>query len=35
VKPIPTPRVTPLVDTINNVSGNPTPGSQRRRNEQP
>lgn len=35
VKAIPTPRVTPLIDTIINVVGNPVPGSQRRRNEQP
>lgn len=35
VKPIPTPRSTPLVDTIVNIAGNATPGSQRRRNEQP
>lgn len=32
---VPTPRPTPLIDVINNVSGNDTPGSQRRRNEQP
>lgn len=35
VKPIPTPRATPLIDTITNITGNPFPGSQRRRNEQP
>lgn len=29
--PVPTPRVTPVVDTIINTSGNPVPGSQRRR----
>jgi hypothetical protein len=33
-KNVPTPRVTPLVDPVINVSGNPKPGSQRRRNEQ-
>lgn len=35
VKPIPTPRATPLIDTITNVTANLVPGSQRRRNEQP
>jgi hypothetical protein len=35
VKAIPTLRVTPLIDTILNLSGNATPASQRRRNEQP
>lgn len=35
VKPIPTPRLTPLIDTIVNTIGNPIPASQRRRNEQP
>ena len=34
VKPIPTPRVTPLVDLITDITGNPTVGSQRRRNQQ-
>lgn len=32
---VPTPRPTPLIDPIVNVTGNDTPGSQRRRNEQP
>lgn len=32
---VPTPRATPVVDLIVNISGNATPGSQRRRNEQP
>jgi hypothetical protein len=32
---VPTPRGTPVVDQIINIQGNPTPGSQRRRNEQP
>lgn len=35
VKPIPNPRAVPVVDTITNLIGNPVPGSQRRRNEQP
>ena len=35
VKSVPTPRVTPLIDTITNITPNLTPGSQRRRNEQP
>ena len=35
VKPIPTPRITPLVDTIVNGVGNAVVASQRRRNEQP
>lgn len=35
VKSVPKPRVTPLVDTITGVGGNPAPASQRRRNETP
>lgn len=35
VKAIPTPRATPVVDTIDNITGNATVASQRRRNEQP
>lgn len=35
VKAIPNPRVTPVVDTITNISGNPNVASQRRRNETP
>lgn len=35
VKPIPTLRATPVTDLITNVTGNPIPGTQRRRFEQP